>query len=122
VEKNSSWDETLLIVTTDHGNGLPLSPASDTVAFDPVKAAGQGNLPLARYWTDQHTNEIVRLWAKGAGSDKGADFVKGKDPKFAQVVGQNGDGAYIDNTDIAKWVQAGFGGVVSCAETTASAN
>ena len=122
VEKNSSWDETLLIITTDHGNGLPLSPASDTLAFDPVKAAGQGNLPLARYWTDQHTNEIVRLWAKGAGSQFGNAYVRGADPQFAKVVGQNQSGAYIDNTDISKWVFASLNGVASGAVSSASAH
>ncbi|RWR27744.1 hypothetical protein D2T31_15925 [Sinirhodobacter populi] len=33
VEANSSWDETLLIVPTDHGNGLLLGPDSDTITF-----------------------------------------------------------------------------------------
>ena len=111
VAKNSSWDETLLIVTTDHGNALPLSPVSDTVAFDAVKNAGQGNKPEVRYWSDAHTNEVVRLWAKGAGSDKFSQFVKGKDPQFAKVVGQNADGSYIDNTDIAKWIEASINSV-----------
>lgn len=111
VAKNSSWDETLLIVTTDHGNALPLSPVSDTVAFDAVKNAGQGNKPEVRFWSDSHTNEVVRLWAKGAGSDKFSQFVKGKDPQFAKVVGQNADGSYIDNTDIAKWIEASINSV-----------
>ena len=106
VEKNSNWDETLLIVTTDHGNALPLDVTSDTVAFAPVKNAGAGNLPTLRYWSDAHTNEVVRLWAKGAGSDKYTGFIKGKDAKFAEVVGHNADGGYIDNTDISKWIKA----------------
>lgn len=122
VEKNSSWDETLLIITTDHGNGLPLSPASDSVAFDAVKNAGQGNVPQARYWTDQHTNEIVRLWAKGAGSQFGAAYVRGVDPEFAKVVGQNQNGAYIDNTDIANWIYASLNGAASGAVSSAQPN
>ena len=106
VEKNSNWDETLLIVTTDHGNALPLDTTSDTVAFAPVKNAGAGNLPTLRYWTGNHTNEVVRLWAKGAGSDKYTSYLKGKDAKFAEVVGHNSDGSYIDNTDVHTWIKA----------------
>lgn len=74
--------------------------------FDAVKNVGQGNLPQVRYWSDQHTNEVVRLWAKGAGSNNFLTAIKGKDAKFAEVVGQNADGSYIDNTDIAKLIQA----------------
>ena len=109
VAKNSSWDETLLIVTTDHGNALPLSPNSDTIAFDMVKNAGQGNKPEVRFWSDNHTNEVVRFWAKGAGSDNFYSVVKGQDPQFAKVVGQNSDGSYIDNTDISKVIKSSMG-------------
>ncbi len=106
VEKNSSWDETLLIVTTDHGNALPLGLASDTKAFEPIKNNGTAVMPDARFWTENHTNEVVRLWARGQGSDKLTALVKGKDAKFAEVVGHNADGSYIDNTDVFTVLQA----------------
>lgn len=102
VEKNSNWDETLLIITTDHGNALPLSPSSDTVAFDQVRNPGTATQPGVRYWSTNHTNEVVRLWARGKGSDKFSSYVKGKDANFAKVIGHNTDGSYIDNTDVFK--------------------
>lgn len=100
VEANSSWEETLLIVTTDHGNALPLAPSSDTTAFAPVVSNGSELLPEVRYWTGQHTNELVRLWAIGAGSDKFDDYIKGTDNGFVTFTGHNSDGRYIDNTDV----------------------
>jgi hypothetical protein len=42
VESESSWSETLLIVTTDHANGLFLGPDSDVIPFqDPVAGAAR---------------------------------------------------------------------------------
>ena len=32
IEAHGGWEENLLIITTDHGNGMPMGPASDTVA------------------------------------------------------------------------------------------
>ena len=106
VAANSSWEETLLIVTTDHGNALPLGPNSDTVAFQAVTNNGTGNLPDVRYWTGNHTNEVVRLWARGQGSEQLTKRVRAKDAKFAEVVGHNSDGSYIDNTDVFSAIKA----------------
>ena len=100
VEANSSWEETLLIVTTDHGNALPLAPDSDTKAFAPVLNKGAGVLPGVRYWTGNHTNEVVRLWARGTGTSAFNTLIKGTDAKFAEIVGHNADGKYVDNTDV----------------------
>lgn len=100
VELNSSWDETLLIVTTDHGNALPLDQNSDRIAFAPIQNKGKEQLPQVRYWSTQHTNELVRLWAKGAGSDKFESYIKGLDSGFAEFTGHNNDGRYVDNTDV----------------------
>lgn len=109
VEKNSNWNETLLIITTDHGNALPLSANSDTKAFEQVTNNGAGKLPGVRYWTGNHTNEVVRLWARGKGSDKFAAQLKSKDAKFAEIIGHNTDGSYVDNTDVFKVVKANLG-------------
>lgn len=100
VEEHSNWDDTLLIITTDHGNALPLSPESASIAFDPVKNPGKGKLPQVKFWSDNHTNEVVRLWARGAGAEAFLGQVRGHDPKFASHVGHNTDGAYVDNVDV----------------------
>lgn len=100
VEKNSSWDETLLIVTTDHGNGLLQGPDSNNEIYSPVINQGAGALPLVRWHTDNHTRELVPVYAKG----KGAEFfnsVARKEPnlgRFYKVAPESQ--RYVDNTHI----------------------
>jgi len=98
-------NETLLIVLTDHGNGMPMGPHSDSVAFEPIRNNGAGNLPGVKWHYHTHTNENTLLWAKGAGADRFYDEVDGVDPGLAQVLGFN-DGRYITNTDVAAVLQA----------------
>lgn len=80
VENHSSWDETLLIITTDHGNGLLLGPDSATVPFQPTTATAPGQMPLGIFWTTNHTNELVPLWARGPGSEFFTKHFEGVDP------------------------------------------
>lgn len=100
VEKNSSWDETLLIVTTDHGNGLLQGPDSNTNFYSEIINQGAGALPLVRWHTDNHTRELVPVYAKG----KGADFfntVARKDANLGKFYKVAEDAQrYIDNTHI----------------------
>ena len=100
VEKNSSWDETLLIVTTDHGNGMLQGPDSDSNLFSEIINQGAGALPLVRWHTDNHTRELVPVYAKG----KGATFfetIAHKEPNLGKFykVPQEAQ-RYIDNTHI----------------------
>ncbi len=109
VEANSSWDDTLLIVTTDHetggiwgpdaGNGTARYPG-DPAVFVPIVSNGVGNLPDATYYNHRpkygpdfywHSNALVPLFAKGAGASLFSTQVRGKDPVR---------GLYIDNTSI----------------------
>jgi alkaline phosphatase len=65
------WDNTLLIVTSDHGNSY--------MRLNPEKPLGKGDLPTqlgttypdgeVGYKTTGHTNELVRLYAKGRGAE-----------------------------------------------------
>ncbi len=91
VETESSWDETLVIVTTDHANALFLGPDSDTIAFQPPQPVAVGELPQGIFWSTEHTNELVPLFARGPGAELFAGLVDGIDPTR---------GAYVDNTDI----------------------
>jgi alkaline phosphatase len=91
IETESSWEETLLIVTTDHANGLFLGPDSASQLFQDPIATGVGQLPQGIFWTTNHTNELVPMWTRGPGSDLFGGLVDGIDPRR---------GAYIDNTDI----------------------
>ncbi|MCG6201787.1 alkaline phosphatase [Psychromonas antarctica] len=101
VEQNSNWDETLLIVTTDHGNSYVLGGASDQNAYAPVENPGKGVMPEVKYYSGDHTLELVRLYARGKGAETLSDFVKGNDEGYAinyNNIGSNGD--YVDNTNV----------------------
>ncbi len=93
VEANSHWGETLLIVTADHDTGLVWGPGSDRVPFEPLADQGAGRVPKLAFNTTHHTNSLVPVYARGAGSEKLAQFVTGNDPVR---------GAYVDNTGVAK--------------------
>ena len=73
------WSNTLLMVTSDHGNSymrlnpeLPMTkgdlPASEEIiAWN--QAPAPGVTPIVTYATGSHTNELVSLYVKGAAAD-----------------------------------------------------
>ncbi|MCY2990440.1 MAG: alkaline phosphatase [Planctomycetota bacterium] len=91
VESHSNWQDTLLILTADHETGLLWGPKSDTEPFDPLLDHGQGQLPGLRYNSKSHTNSLVPLFVKGAGSEHFASLVVGVDPVR---------GSYVTNTAV----------------------
>ncbi len=107
VTRNSSWDETLLIVLTDHGNGIPMGPNSDTVPFQPIQNNGAGVLPGVRWHSGTHTNENTLFFARGAGAETFNRIVLGVDPGLRDVLGFN-DGSYITNTQVFDVMNAAF--------------
>ncbi|WP_112477913.1 alkaline phosphatase [Vibrio variabilis] len=101
VETNSSWDETLLIVTTDHGNAFVLGESSDSAIYAGVENAGIGQMPNVRYYSGAHTNELVRLYAKGNGAERFAEYVIGNDENYASRYRHSGTtGEYVQNKHI----------------------
>ncbi|MFE8103502.1 alkaline phosphatase [Brenneria goodwinii] len=108
VEENSSWDETLVIVTTDHGNGLLLGPDSNNDAFSDIVNQGAGALPLVRWHTDTHTRELVPVFAKGPGADFLTSAAK-HDAGLAAYHVPEDNQQYVDNTDIFRTVANAFG-------------
>lgn len=96
VEANSSWNDTLLIITADHETGYLCGPDSDP-ELKPLENTGKGNTPGYQWKTGSHTNQPVPLFAKGAGAEKFLDHVKGTDPYR---------GPYVDNTDVPKVVRS----------------
>ena len=95
VETNSSWDETLVVITADHETGFLTGPGADaTTGWTPMTGAA-GELPSVSWHSGNHTNTIVPVFAKGAGSQLIADRADGWDKVR---------GAYIDNTDIGEVV------------------
>ncbi|MFH1010792.1 MAG: alkaline phosphatase [bacterium] len=92
VETNSHWNETLLIVTSDHETGYLWGPGSgEPNSFVEMIDNGAGNLPGGHYYTTHHSNSLVPLFAKGA-SSRSFDLLANE---FDPV-----RGAYIDNTEI----------------------
>ncbi len=104
VEKHSSWDETLLILTADHECGLLWGPDSAKVAFQPLVDHGKGKLPGMRHNAFGHSNSLVPLYARGAGATRFNASVRGRDPKAAEVWKISGQ--YIDNTDVFRVMRA----------------
>lgn len=96
VETNSSWDETLLIITADHETGY-LCGAGANPEWKPLDNKGKGQVPGHSWHTKGHTNQPVPCIAKGAGAEKLLDAVKGEDSHY---------GPFIDNTDIPKTIRA----------------
>jgi len=119
VEANSSWEETLLIVTADHETGWLRggdNPAegeyfdvNDNGQYDHgtdyawVQDNGEGNQPGTSWWSGNHTNQLVPIYAKGAGEELLLDYVIGTDANLADYYGLDAgewNGDYIDNTSL----------------------
>lgn len=105
IEKNSSWDETLLIVTADHETGFVADETfrEDSILLNhwQIKDNGVGNMPGMAYYSDSHTNQLVPLFAKGVGAQALTryadewDFVRGK---------------YLNNSEISQTLFELWGG------------
>lgn len=96
VAANSSWDDTLLIITADHETGYLSGPDSDP-KVTPLVNKGKGQTPGFKFHTGGHTNQVVPCIAKGNGAEKLLEAVKGQDVLR---------GPYVDNTDIPKTIRA----------------
>ena len=96
IERNSSWDETLLVVTGDHECGYLLGPdhkdkTDNNPNTNPIIDKGVGVVPGHSYHSPNHTNQLIPVYVKGSNADKYKkyqniyDFVRGY---------------YMDNTDL----------------------
>ena len=99
VKKNSNWNETLLIITGDHETGYLAGPGSDP-KWQPLVNNGAGKMPGMEWHYGSHTNSLIPLFARGAGSEYFTAHATGRDPVR---------GKYVDNTDVAKAVFAALG-------------
>lgn len=112
VEKESSWQETLLIVTADHETGalwgevnLPEGEQLDLEQLEHHLSApinqGKGVMPNLNYLRIGHSNNLVPLWALGAGSECFLE-TNLRDPWAASLWGQpyNWDGRFVEATRV----------------------
>ena len=93
VEQNSSWDETLVIVTADHETGYLMGDPEGS--FNPMVPQGIGQYPTHSWNSGDHTNMLVPFFSKGAGAAELEAATLGRD----QVRGR-----YLDNTGLANWL------------------
>jgi alkaline phosphatase len=97
IEKYSSWDKTLLVITSDHETGYVTGPQSGPTetgpVWKPLANRGRGKLPALEWHGDSHTNSLVPFYAKGCGADLYEKAATKTDPVR---------GRYINNTDVAK--------------------
>jgi alkaline phosphatase len=99
IETHTSWDNTLLIVTSDHETGYITGPVSGIEAeggdiseiWKPLENKGKGKIAGMEWHSDYHTNSLVPLFAKGYGSERFAALADESDPVH---------GFYLDNTEI----------------------
>jgi alkaline phosphatase len=89
IESNSSWDETLLIITADHETGYLTGVDNEKIKpFDkPIKNNGKGKMPDMQFNSTSHTNTLVPFFAKGAGANLFellADEIDQKKGKYLQ--------------------------------------
>ena len=90
VETNSSWAETMVVVTADHETGYLGGPGEEPAWT--LMTASAGRQPGVGWSHDQHTNQLAPLFVRGAGAEAlvgratGTDSVRGR---------------YLDNTDLA---------------------
>ncbi len=103
VESKSSWEETLVIITGDHETGYLTGPDSGddsrldeggiAAVWRPLVNNGKGVQPAMEWHSKGHTNQLIPLYAKGAGSERFHPHADQTDPVR---------GKYIDNTDVAE--------------------
>lgn len=71
IENNSSWKETLLIITADHETGY----LTGINGFNSnIKNNGKNRLPDMKWNSKNHTNVLIPLFAKGVGSELFDDY------------------------------------------------
>jgi len=90
IEIHSRWEDTLLIVTSDHETGYITGPGSGK-EWKSLVNNGKGKVPGMEWHHDEHTNSLVPLYAKGYGSERFAALADETDPVR---------GFYLDNTEI----------------------
>lgn len=95
VERESSWNETLVVVTSDHETGHLSGPGSNP-GWRALEDRGPGRMPGHAWHHIYHTNQLVPFFARGAGAERYAGMTAGRlDPVR---------GPYIDNTDVPRLV------------------
>jgi alkaline phosphatase len=120
VNTNSNWNETLLIVTTDHGNNVPVGTLganaatpfytgldASLIAPGATDATLESQIKFAKgafVYNGDHTNELVPMYAYGHGADQFFNTLDGTDTLYKSAYGLDNTWgtSFIDNTDVFK--------------------
>jgi alkaline phosphatase len=109
----NNWGNTLLIVTADHETGHLWGDGSGSyfdvngngifeegTDYAHVTDNGMNSFPGAKFHSGSHTNALVPLFAKGAGSEAFNFCVEGRDRNLKAIydLDDSWNGKYIDNT------------------------
>ena len=85
-------------------------PTQDTFNnYFAVQNRGQGKMPGYMFSSRNHTNELVPLWAMGAGAEMFSQFTR-TDLKAAKLWGEQygWDGNFVDNTSVFSVMKEAF--------------
>ncbi|MHC1775015.1 MAG: alkaline phosphatase [Lentimicrobium sp.] len=77
VNANSSWDETLLLITGDHECGYLVGPgynSSNLAGTYDIISNGAGSHPGGKFISGDHTNQLLPLYIHGAGATNFAKY------------------------------------------------
>ncbi len=122
VEKYSSWDETIMIITADHETGQiwgagtyddnddngKFKAKDDTFnELMPIEQSDADVVPDVQYLTTGHSNSLVPVYVKGVGSESASQFIRGNDEKAGEFWGFSGD--FIYNSDVFNIMSAASG-------------
>jgi alkaline phosphatase len=97
VETHSSWQDTLLIVTADHECGF-LTGDGPADQWNPLAGRGILQQPAMVWHSGGHTNELVPLFAKGAGAELFKNYYQ---PEVDPVRGR-----YVDNVVVGQMIMS----------------
>jgi alkaline phosphatase len=97
--RGNNWENTLLVVVADHETGGLWGKFGQYTRF---LDRGKGVLPGHSWQSRDHTNSLVPLYARGAGSEYFAPLATRSDPYLVEgyLAGSGFDGRYLDNTDV----------------------
>ncbi len=97
VEANSSWEETLLIITADHETGYLWGSGSGRPAvFNPIGTNGAGTLPDMVFYSTGHSNSLVPVYIRGYGAQQLLPYADKTDPVR---------GRYLDNAELGEFLK-----------------
>ena len=103
IQNSRGWKDTLIIVTSDHETGYIPGPGSGQAPpngdlsepWNPLMNKGKGKIPNMEWHSDDHTNMLVPLFAKGRGSERLPILADERDPVR---------GDYVDNAEIGRFM------------------